>query len=66
MEGVDDGELDADAELLEEGVIVDVMDGELVDDVVGDVLCVLETVTLLEDVLHDEADGEADPILDPL
>lgn len=66
MEGVDDGELDADAELLEEGVIVDVMDGELVDDVVGDVLCVLETVTLLEDVLHDEADGEADPLLDPL
>lgn len=66
IEGVDDGLLEVDGELLEETVVVGVIDGLFVDVVVGETLDVLETLGLLVDVLLGEAVDETDPLLDIL
>ena len=60
IDGVDDGLLETDGEPVEEDVIVDVIDGEFVADVVGEILDVLEILGVLVTVVLEEPLEETD------
>ena len=60
IDGVDDGLLETDGEPVEEDVIVDVIDGDFVGDVVGEILDVLEILGVLVTVVLEEPLEETD------